>query len=185
MDVAQAQPGDDSTPGDPAKELSTPFESLKLYALVRNASALAVLVLAYSTEWMDLADAGRELSPIRASGASMSASDGARESLVLMPGDLSVFGIPLTVPFVTLLLALMVRVVFSRGRRLHPALPMLLGAVGTVMIGTVLGYAVHDGTASLFTSAFYFALVAYSFNTLFDGFEVLDWRRLRAQSKSR
>ena len=112
----------------------------------------------------------------------MSAHAGARESLVLKPEDFEVFGLPLSLSFFALLAALLLRVLFSRGHRLHPIWPLLLAAGGTAMMVTLVGFAIHDDVAKFFTSAFYLGLSAFLLNTVFDGFEVLDRRKLRVQS---
>ncbi len=174
---ASAQPASDFS--QEPRDIEASYDALKLNSLIRNGSALAALVLAYSMEWMDLFEAGGDLSQVSSAGVSMSASVGARQSLVLNPGDMSVFGIPLTWAFVALLLSATLRVVFSRKRRLHPIPPLLLGAAGTVMLSSVLWHAIQDDTTKLFTSGFYIAFVAFTLNTLFDCIEYFDWRALR------
>ncbi|MEM8710750.1 MAG: hypothetical protein AAGG01_07335 [Planctomycetota bacterium] len=151
-------------------------ETRKLHGIVRNGGALAVLVLAYSMNWMNLVDTGADLGAVRSGGVSVSPSVGARETLVVDPGEMEFLGVPLTMAAVGLFFAAVLRIVWPAARRLHPLIPASLAATGTVMLGTVFGYAIHDETARFFTSGFYIALAAFALNTVFDGFEWLDWR---------
>jgi hypothetical protein len=154
------------------------YEALKLSGLIRSGSALAALVLAYSMEWMNLFGALDEISRAHTTGVSVSPLSGARQSVVLRPGDMEVFGIPMSVAFACVVLAGVLRVVYPRHRRLHPLVPFTLAAPGTIMLGAILWFAIQDETAQFFTSGFYVALAAFALNSIFDFIEFLDWRRL-------
>lgn len=154
------------------------YEALKLTGMIRNGSALAALVLAYSMDWMNLLGASDEISRAHTTGVSVSPLSGARQSVVLRPGDMEVFGIPMSVAFVCVLLAGILRVGYPRHRRLHPLVPFTLAAPGTIMLGALLWLAIQDETVQLFTSGFYVALSAFALNSIFDFLEYLDWRNL-------
>ena len=159
---------------DPAR----PFETLKLNGLIRSGSALAALVLAYSMDWMNLFGAPTELSRAHTTGVSVSPLAGGRQSVVLKPGDMEVFGIPMTAALACVAMAAVLRVVYPRNRRLHPLVPFTLAAPGTIMLGAILWLAIQDETAQFFTSGFYVALAAFTLNSIFDFLEYLDWRKL-------
>ncbi len=173
-----ATPPASEAPEHEVHDPSKAYEELKLNGLIRNGGALAALVIAYSMDWMNLAGAGRSLTGIPTTGVSVSALSGARQSVVLKPADMEVFGIPLTMAFFGLLIALILRVVYPQKRRLHPLVPLTLAAPGTVMLGVVLWRAFQDETAQFFISGFYVALAAFTLNTVFDFLEYLDWRGL-------